>query len=245
MDGSASSDSAMAPRPKSELSSRSDLTVVSPYSLEKFLSNNPEYLTRFRAITEAFLQKKEGESLEDGYASEVARVFIANIVLAGRLARCEAQLKSLKKKLRSSAENLSEKQKRLRRTKDRISRDYRCEQGGCGRSYGCENTLNQHIKKKHPRFFRTLREKLEGDLRENCPRPSKNGENCPDFDGDSARSGAQPPVGPAEDPSLASGNAGKANRDGSRVAPGNLGAANPTFDRLDIEEIMDATVGPQ
>ena len=241
MDGSISSDSASAPRQKDELSSRSDLTAVSPYSLEKFLTNNPDYLARFRSMTEAFLEKRGGESLEAGCASEVARVFIANIVLAGRLARAEAQLKSLKRKIRSSAENLSEKQKRLRRTKDRISRNFRCEQGGCGRSYGCENTLNQHIKRKHPRFFKTLRQKLEGDLKESCLRPPKNDETCPRFDSDSQRSGPRPPVRPPESLCHPPENVEKDNRGAACVARENAGADPPVFDRLDIDEIMDAT----
>lgn len=42
-----------------------------------------------------------------------------------------------------------DKKKRYRRTANEISRHYICPQPGCGKSYGSEGSLNQHLKLKH------------------------------------------------------------------------------------------------
>ena len=44
-------------------------------------------------------------------------------------------------------------QKRYRRTASEIERRYKCPIENCQRAYGCEGSLNQHIKLKHPTYY--------------------------------------------------------------------------------------------
>ena len=41
------------------------------------------------------------------------------------------------------------KEKRIRKLKEEIIRNFKCETSGCKKSYGSENSLNQHFKLKH------------------------------------------------------------------------------------------------
>lgn len=49
--------------------------------------------------------------------------------------------------------------KRIRKKKEDISRAFICMVRDCGRAYGSENSLNQHIKIKHEEFYNLMREK--------------------------------------------------------------------------------------
>lgn len=49
-------------------------------------------------------------------------------------------------------EILLQKQKRHRRTANEIERHYKCQVEQCGKLYGSEGSLNQHMKIKHPEF---------------------------------------------------------------------------------------------
>lgn len=50
-------------------------------------------------------------------------------------------------------ERSSEGKKRLRRTANEIARHYICKVDNCGKSYGSEGSLNQHIKLKHETYY--------------------------------------------------------------------------------------------
>ena len=43
--------------------------------------------------------------------------------------------------------------KRYRRTAEEIERRFRCPVENCNKAYGCEGSLNQHIKIKHPEIY--------------------------------------------------------------------------------------------
>ena len=46
-----------------------------------------------------------------------------------------------------------DQRKRVRRTASQISRQFDCQTQNCGKSYGTEASLVQHIKLKHPAYF--------------------------------------------------------------------------------------------
>jgi uncharacterized Zn-finger protein len=51
---------------------------------------------------------------------------------------------------RQLQDTLSKKSKRHRRTAVEIERHYICPSATCGKFYGSEGSLNQHVKLKHP-----------------------------------------------------------------------------------------------
>lgn len=55
--------------------------------------------------------------------------------------------------------NESIKKKRKRKKKDEINRNFVCKIEYCDKSYGSENSLNQHIKLKHKEFWDNLKTK--------------------------------------------------------------------------------------
>lgn len=52
-----------------------------------------------------------------------------------------------------------QKKKRKRKKKNEVERNYSCHIDGCQKSYGSENSLNQHMKIKHPEFWHRIKEK--------------------------------------------------------------------------------------
>ena len=50
--------------------------------------------------------------------------------------------------------NLEDTRKRHRRTATEIERHFVCQVDGCTKSYGSEGSLNQHMKLKHPEYYR-------------------------------------------------------------------------------------------
>ncbi len=53
------------------------------------------------------------------------------------------------------ASHFSRHKKRYRRTANEIERRFRCPVENCMKAYGCEGSLNQHIKIKHPEIYAT------------------------------------------------------------------------------------------
>jgi hypothetical protein len=53
---------------------------------------------------------------------------------------------------------LNKKSKRHRRTALEIERHYQCPAKTCGKTYGSEGSLNQHVKIKHPELAKTRKE---------------------------------------------------------------------------------------
>lgn len=49
--------------------------------------------------------------------------------------------------------SLLEQKKRMRRTANEIDRHFKCPIESCGKTYGSEGSLNQHIKLKHPDHY--------------------------------------------------------------------------------------------
>jgi len=99
------------------------------------------------------------------YYQEYCRLFIANVVLTtqmkelvaekneliSRLAKLEKQHDMNIRSPRSSTGDSNEnKKKRERRKACEIDRHYICPVEKCGKSYGSEGSMNQHLKNKHP-----------------------------------------------------------------------------------------------
>jgi len=118
------------------------------------------------------------------YYQEYCRLFIANVVLTtqmkellsekneliARLAKLEKQHDMNVRSPRSSTGDSSEaKKKRERRKACEIDRHYLCPVEKCGKSYGSEGSMNQHLKNKHPELandaeWRSHHLKKEGGL---------------------------------------------------------------------------------
>ena len=96
-------------------------------------------------------------------------LFLVNIVLTTKVKKLQEEIETLRTKLKryESGEGLSylgfdtnvAKQKRKRKKKDQVMRNYHCKIGDCGKSYGTENSLNQHMKLKHIEFWNKIKEK--------------------------------------------------------------------------------------
>lgn len=56
---------------------------------------------------------------------------------------------------------------RFRRTADKIVRRFRCSAKDCGKSYGSEGSLKQHLKLKHPEIYKEYAIKEEAEEDEN------------------------------------------------------------------------------
>ena len=96
-------------------------------------------------------------------------LFLVNIVLTTKVKKLQEEIETLRDKLKNyeSGQGVSffgldsnvVKQKRKRKKKDQVMRNYHCKIGECGKSYGTENSLNQHMKLKHIDFWNKIKEK--------------------------------------------------------------------------------------
>lgn len=99
------------------------------------------------------------------YFQHAKRLYLDNLALARHLEiveqskiDLESELKKYEslaaaKYLNESAPVNEEKKRRKRRNASEIERLYRCRAEGCGKSYGSEGTLSQHLKLKHHELF--------------------------------------------------------------------------------------------
>ena len=83
------------------------------------------------------------------------------------------------------------KKKRKRKTKDEVERNFKCNLDSCGKSYGSENSLNQHMKLKHPDFWSRIKEKEQSltksgvqSIKNEFPAPNLNNMHKDDDDDD-------------------------------------------------------------
>ena len=79
--------------------------------------------------------------------------------LAEALTQVENTMKKHEVDLHMPFEVNDEKRKRCRRNAQEIARQFKCPVKGCGKSYGMEGTLTQHIKIKHRDFYSNIIEK--------------------------------------------------------------------------------------
>ena len=96
-------------------------------------------------------------------------LFLVNIVLTTKVKKLQEEIECLRTKLNGyesgeglkflNFENSINKQKRKRKKKDEVTRKFFCKIGDCGKSYGTENSLNQHMKLKHIDFWNKIKEK--------------------------------------------------------------------------------------
>lgn len=95
-------------------------------------------------------------------------LFLVNIVLTTKVKKLQEEIGDLKERIQKyetkGVGNINfgsdlGKKKRKRKTKDQVERNFRCNIGTCNKSYGSENSLNQHMKLKHPEFWAKIKEK--------------------------------------------------------------------------------------
>lgn len=89
---------------------------------------------------------------------------IGNIVLNTRIKKLREENHNYKKKIeeflkggsskRSYTSNGMLKKKRKRKLKTEVVRNFKCGYPGCTKSYGSDNSLNQHVKIKHSEFWK-------------------------------------------------------------------------------------------
>lgn len=99
-------------------------------------------------------------------------LFMINIVLNTKIKRLQEELEDLKDTLKrfktqktiktvssnSKYKSDGPKPKRKRKKKSEVERNYACNIDNCDKSYGSENSLNQHMKIKHPEFWMRIKE---------------------------------------------------------------------------------------
>lgn len=99
-------------------------------------------------------------------------LFMVNIVLNTKIKRLQEELEDLKETLKRLKAQKSmkgmqmpfkhktetPKPKRKRKKKSEVERNYSCNIDNCQKSYGSENSLNQHMKIKHPEFWMRIKE---------------------------------------------------------------------------------------
>ena len=97
-------------------------------------------------------------------------LFLVNIVLTTKVKKLQEEIEDLKEKIRKyEAQTMGNislggagdtiKKKRKRKTKDQVERNFSCNIDNCTKSYGSENSLNQHMKLKHTEFWMRIKEK--------------------------------------------------------------------------------------
>ena len=96
-------------------------------------------------------------------------LFLVNIVLTTKVKKLQEEIQELNERIRKYEThgfpgNIKfnadlGKRKRKRKTKDQVERNFKCNINGCNKSYGSENSLNQHMKLKHPEFWAKIKEK--------------------------------------------------------------------------------------
>lgn len=88
---------------------------------------------------------------------------IGNIVLNSRIKKLNDEKAQLQKKIedyqrgssrRSFFSHGIQKKKRKRKLKNEVIRNFKCGYPGCSKSYGSDNSLNQHVKIKHSEFWK-------------------------------------------------------------------------------------------
>lgn len=89
------------------------------------------------------------------YSDEVDRLYLANYLLNTQLKTSLEEKKELGDRIFEMEKNQKntsqeEKKKRHRRCANEIAREFYCKAPKCGKSYGSEGSLFQHMKLKHP-----------------------------------------------------------------------------------------------
>mmetsp|Transcript_28440 Transcript_28440/g.32892 ORF Transcript_28440/g.32892 Transcript_28440/m.32892 type:complete len:180 (-) Transcript_28440:51-590(-) len=115
------------------------------------------------------------------YYQEYCKLFVANVVLTNqikeliaekndmlsKISRIEkkgedvpANVKSFASASASVDQEEADRKKRARRTASEIERNFVCPAGNCGKSYGSEGALLQHVRLKHPDMVEDVKAKL-------------------------------------------------------------------------------------
>jgi hypothetical protein len=81
----------------------------------------------------------------------------------------------------SDFEKIVFKSRRKRKLKTEVTRNFECPIVDCDKSYGSENSVNQHIKLKHPEIWKTYKEK-RSKVSEQSSVESKNNKDVREMD---------------------------------------------------------------
>lgn len=130
---------------------------------------NEENLKNLRNISQNF-QTQPGEQHLPALPQEVdlekkerMEYMIGNIVLNTRIKKLKEENSNYRKRLdecqkgssnQSYSSNGMHKKKRKRKLKNEVVRNFKCSYPGCSKSYGSDNSLNQHVKIKHSEFWK-------------------------------------------------------------------------------------------
>ena len=85
--------------------------------------------------------------------ARIKRMIEDNERIKARLRHREARRDSSKVDKRIPSVSSNNLRRRTRKRKDEVSRDFACPYPGCDKAYGSENSLNQHMKYKHPGYL--------------------------------------------------------------------------------------------
>ena len=97
-------------------------------------------------------------------------LFLTNIIITLKIKKLQKQVDDAKRNIhlleKEHGGSISftppvqiQKKKRKRKKKNEVERNFCCNIDGCKKSYGSENSLNQHMKIKHPEFWHRIKEK--------------------------------------------------------------------------------------
>ena len=95
-------------------------------------------------------------------------IYLNNLILMAKLKEIQAEHEKLCKTVPVSERNadlmrleyndeLSLPRKRIRKKKSEVVRNHPCKFPGCTKAYGTDNSLNQHMRIKHPEFLKQIR----------------------------------------------------------------------------------------
>lgn len=128
---------------------------------------NEENLKNLKNISQNFQKEHHNKnstlSQEDLEKKERMEYMVGNIVLNTRIKKLSEENNNFKKAIedqlkgsskRSYSSNGVHKKKRKRKLKTEVVRNFKCGYPGCTKSYGSDNSLNQHVKIKHSEFWK-------------------------------------------------------------------------------------------
>ncbi len=98
-------------------------------------------------------RRSEGSTLLSHYFNSYSRLLREHRVLNNQLELIEGEKKELEERVGIAKLEEEERHKRRRRPANEIARNFKCPADGCGKSYGSEGSMLQHIKLKHEAFY--------------------------------------------------------------------------------------------
>ena len=108
-------------------------------NLKILISQNPSEECKTQ-ITQFYLKKIT-------LAKKINSLITENLVL-------KSKLQNVQNQPRKKNHSKKSQKKRVRKLKEQVIRNFKCQSINCNKAYGSENSLNQHIKLKHNDFWK-------------------------------------------------------------------------------------------